>query len=167
MTTFYGHSMNDAGQRQGLLDHINAVTELAAGFAAAFGAEELARYAGLWHDIGKFNPAFQEYLLACERNPEVHGHGPDHKAAGTLLAKSACAAFSATGTGSPRRAEEQERSTGLARGAKGRSCRNRSHTTSGVGIKGSATQGVAAIAEAGPDWTGGRSLSADAVLGAG
>jgi CRISPR-associated endonuclease/helicase Cas3 len=31
-----------------------------------FGAGELAYLAGLWHDLGKFNPEFQNYLEACQ-----------------------------------------------------------------------------------------------------
>jgi CRISPR-associated endonuclease/helicase Cas3 len=62
------------------------VSLLAKTFADAFGAGELARLVGLWHDIGKFDPAFQDYLLRCEANPKAKGTGPDHKAAGSLLA---------------------------------------------------------------------------------
>ena len=86
MLTYFGHSRNAHGQRQGLLDHLRAVSELTAQFASAFGAGELGRYAGLWHDVGKFNPDFRDYLLRCEADPNTHGRGPDHKAAGTMLA---------------------------------------------------------------------------------
>lgn len=34
----------------------------AAGFAEGFGAKELARLAGLWHDLGKYAKQFQTYL---------------------------------------------------------------------------------------------------------
>ena len=83
---YYGHSRNAAGHRQGLPEHIHAVAELAASFADAFGSGPLAYQVGLWHDLGKFNPAFQEYLLACEADPGAKGHGPDHKAAGAQMA---------------------------------------------------------------------------------
>ena len=37
---------------------------------------------GLWHELGKFNPRFQEYI----RNPEaVHGR-IDHSSAGAVFA---------------------------------------------------------------------------------
>ncbi len=81
---FYAHSRNDRGEWQGLVDHLNAVAEGAARFAARFGASELARWAGLWHDLGKFHPDFQAYLA----DPTVL-HGPDHKAAGALMAERA------------------------------------------------------------------------------
>lgn len=59
---------------------------MASDFAAAFGAFELAYYVGLWHDVGKFHPAWQRYLVASEANPGLRGRGPDHKAAGAMLA---------------------------------------------------------------------------------
>ncbi len=46
-------------------DHLRAVAEQAREFAEVFGAGELAYLAGLWHDLGKFNPEFQKYLVAC------------------------------------------------------------------------------------------------------
>src|SRR5271165_5022164 len=83
---FYAHSRNSAGVRQGLTDHLQAVSLLTSQFAAPFGASELGRYVGLWHDVGKFNPAFRQYLLDCEANPQGKHRGPDHKAAGTSIA---------------------------------------------------------------------------------
>jgi CRISPR-associated endonuclease/helicase Cas3 len=80
------HSKNDAGERHDLVAHLKAVAETARGFATGLNAEELAYYAGLWHDVGKFHPDFQNYLLRCEANPRARGHGPDHKAAGAELA---------------------------------------------------------------------------------
>jgi len=83
---FYAHSRNDAGWRQGLAEHSRNVAALASDFASDFGARELAYYLGLWHDIGKFNPDFRAYLLACEADPHMRRHGPDHKAAGARYA---------------------------------------------------------------------------------
>ena len=57
---------------------------------AKFGAGELARLAGLWHDIGKFNPAFQEYLIRCERVARAGkappGKGVPHAVYGAVFA---------------------------------------------------------------------------------
>lgn len=39
----------------------------AAGFAAAFDANEWGRILGLWHDLGKFAPQFQDYLRRQNR----------------------------------------------------------------------------------------------------
>ena len=77
---FYAHSENQAGRYHKLVDHLQAVADLAREFAGPFGGGEVAYYAGLWHDLGKFNPLFQRYL-AGEGN-----RGPDHKAAGTKVA---------------------------------------------------------------------------------
>ena len=85
---YYAHSRNVQGQRQELEAHLRAVAALAAEFAAPFGGQEIARFAGLWHDAGKLNPRFQEYLLGCEAGTAKPGSGPDHKAAGARLAVS-------------------------------------------------------------------------------
>lgn len=68
-TTYYAHTLEDAtGHKappdrwQPLRDHLEAVGELAARFASSFGAEEWGRVAGLWHDLGKYRPGFQDYL---------------------------------------------------------------------------------------------------------
>src|SRR5205807_1729655 len=83
---YHAHSRNSHGHRHDLVGHLRSVADLSGRFASAFDASDLARFLGLWHDLGKFNPKFQEYLLACEANPGARGHGPDHKAAGAQLA---------------------------------------------------------------------------------
>ena len=80
----YAHTRNDQGKRHDLVDHLQAVAALASQFAAPFGASELAHYLGLWHDLGKFNPDFQNYLLQAETGKR--SRGPDHKAAGVHVA---------------------------------------------------------------------------------
>ena len=80
MTEFYAHSANDEGYRHGLVEHLRAVAQMACDFASPFGGGEVAYYCGLWHDLGKFNPVFQQYLSGDRQR------GPDHKAAGTQLA---------------------------------------------------------------------------------
>jgi CRISPR-associated endonuclease/helicase Cas3 len=82
---YYAHSRNSRGHRQDLVAHLHGVADLAGRFASEFDTEHVAQLLGLWHDLGKFNPTFQEYLLACEANPSARGHGPDHKAAGAKL----------------------------------------------------------------------------------
>ena len=80
MTEFHAHSANGDGHWHDLAEHLRAVAELAQEFSRRFGGGEAAYYAGLWHDIGKFDPEFQQYLSGERRR------GPDHKAAGTMLA---------------------------------------------------------------------------------
>jgi CRISPR-associated endonuclease/helicase Cas3 len=58
------HSLNADGHPHALVEHLQKVAEGAREFAEKFGAADLAYWSGLWHDLGKFNPAFQEYLKA-------------------------------------------------------------------------------------------------------
>ncbi len=80
---FYAHTRNLHGTRHSLVRHLNSVADLTQTFASDFGAEGLAYSAGLWHDVGKIDPAFQEYLDRCETDPERRHFGPDHKGLGT------------------------------------------------------------------------------------
>ncbi len=75
----------------GLVDHLQAVSQLAAGFAASFGAE-WGSLAGLWHDLGKFRPGFQAYIR-LDAEAHIEGRLPQssektHSAAGALHAMS-------------------------------------------------------------------------------
>lgn len=71
-----------------LEDHLGRVAERAARFAEPFGASELARLAGRWHDLGKYRWAFQEYLRRTGTTAEEEGErsGPtvDHSTAGAI-----------------------------------------------------------------------------------
>ena len=80
MKEFYAHSANDKGQWHLLVEHLRAVAETAGKFCEPVATKEVAYYAGLWHDLGKFNPEFQRYLSGDRPR------GPDHKGAGAKLA---------------------------------------------------------------------------------
>lgn len=69
--------ITENGNVQTIEEHLQRTAELAARFAADFGAADAARYAALAHDIGKYSDAFQKRLL--------HG-GPicDHATAGAI-----------------------------------------------------------------------------------
>ena len=74
-----------------LADHLEGVADLAETFAACFGNGDWAHLAGLWHDLGKFNPAWQAYLKrGSGYDPEAHVEGGpgkmDHSTAGALHA---------------------------------------------------------------------------------
>lgn len=58
---YYAHSTAsaDKGDWQSLREHLFEVGELAACKAASFGGEELARYEGRLHDLGKYTEKFQ------------------------------------------------------------------------------------------------------------
>ena len=83
------HTKNTQGKQQDLEEHLRNVADAAGQYCASFGGEYFAHYAGLLHDIGKYDPAFQQYLLNAEQNPAKRSKGPDHKGAGAVLAQTA------------------------------------------------------------------------------
>jgi len=48
--------------RHPLEDHLRCVATLAGDSVAAFASAEWRRLAGLWHDLGKYQPQFQNYI---------------------------------------------------------------------------------------------------------
>jgi CRISPR-associated endonuclease/helicase Cas3 len=77
--------VNGLDVRHALVDHLRGTAELAARFAAAFGAADVAYWLGLLHDAGKASCSWQEGL----RRAELTGGtvGLDHKSLGCLLAQ--------------------------------------------------------------------------------
>jgi CRISPR-associated endonuclease/helicase Cas3 len=65
VSAFYAHSIKEAPAEhwQTMRDHALAVAELAAERGMKFGAGELARVAGLLHDVGKYCNRFQRKLM--------------------------------------------------------------------------------------------------------
>lgn len=59
----YAHTPGPEGWDP-LSKHLERTAELAQTFAKPFGGGDLAYQVGLWHDLGKCNPLFQEYLRA-------------------------------------------------------------------------------------------------------
>lgn len=45
-----------------LEEHLDSVAGKAGIFACTFGSSDWAELLGLWHDLGKFHPAWQAYL---------------------------------------------------------------------------------------------------------
>ena len=87
---FYAHTPVGDGEWHGLTTHLKRTAERAGLNAEKFGAGELARLAGLWHDLGKFNPDFQRYLRDCEKAKREGGPAPakgvPHAVYGAMLA---------------------------------------------------------------------------------
>lgn len=76
-----------------LSDHLTKVGEKAASFASSFNGAYWAKLIGLWHDLGKYNSEFQEYIRKVSINVEdAHlgdgkpKRGPNHSSAGALYA---------------------------------------------------------------------------------
>lgn len=99
---FLAHVRQDSNGQQlphHLEDHLRGVAALAESFAAAFGAGDWAKLAGLWHDLGKYQKAFQNYICSAsgydahiEPSPEKPNYSEaargkvDHSTAGALHA---------------------------------------------------------------------------------
>lgn len=88
----WAHSLNGSGQRHQLADHLRSTAALAGQFGREFGAEKLCYGAGLTHDVGKIQEAWQAYLLASEAwkqagKPWPRPHTVNHKSAGAALLK--------------------------------------------------------------------------------
>ena len=90
---------SDGWQTHLLDEHLRAVAMLADAFARCFGASDWARLAGLWHDLGKYAPDFQDYIRDASgyEREQAHieeGRGADgkprqrvdHSAAGAIHA---------------------------------------------------------------------------------
>lgn len=82
----YAHSVPGEPEEnwEPLSCHLDEVATLAARFAAAFTYADLAKVAGLLHDIGKCSSAFQAYIHMPSTGGSVKG--PDHSGAGAIEA---------------------------------------------------------------------------------
>jgi CRISPR-associated endonuclease/helicase Cas3 len=81
----WAHSVNDAGDRHFLVDHLRGTAELAARFAEPFHGAEIAWWLGLLHDAGKASCLWQERLPRVE--PAGGPVGLDHKSLGAQMAR--------------------------------------------------------------------------------
>lgn len=88
---FYAHSKEHEppDHWQPLDEHLKKVAELARSFADEFGAGDWGYLAGLWHDLGKYAPEFQEKLRASIDDTDAHNEHTgkvNHSTAGALHA---------------------------------------------------------------------------------
>ncbi|THG83812.1 CRISPR-associated endonuclease Cas3'' [Pseudomonas sp. A-1] len=77
MPQFFAHSTAtpDRSDWQLLSDHLQAVGQLAADKAAAFGGESMAEVAGLLHDLGKYSDEFQRRIAGDLLRVDHATHG--------------------------------------------------------------------------------------------
>lgn len=72
-----------------LEEHLLEVARISSEMATQFGGVEWAYMAGLWHDLGKYRPAFQNYICKVSGfDPEAHIEQGrvDHSTAGAIYA---------------------------------------------------------------------------------
>jgi CRISPR-associated endonuclease/helicase Cas3 len=69
-----------------LKQHLGDVANLTEKFADKFNAGKLGKYAGLWHDLGKYNPNFQTYLDECHSGTGSYIKKVPHAIHGAKLA---------------------------------------------------------------------------------
>lgn len=74
-----------------LADHLAGVAALSACHARKFGAGDWGHLAGLWHDLGKYRPVFQDYIRNRSGFEKVNAHiegvgRVDHSTAGAVHA---------------------------------------------------------------------------------
>lgn len=62
--TYVAH-LDDAGKFQTLAAHLVSVSEMTSRFAAKIGLGDAGELIGLMHDLGKYNPEFQNYLRSA------------------------------------------------------------------------------------------------------
>lgn len=70
---FHAHSLEGrpVEEWQPLEKHLEEVADISRRLAIPFGGEAWAHIAGLWHDLGKYSDAFQEYLSTAN-SPDPH-----------------------------------------------------------------------------------------------
>lgn len=74
----YAHTREgslDQSEWQLLVEHLQNVAELSASFAETFDSHDWGRLAGLWHDVGKYQAAFQAKLRGEKTSVEHSGLG--------------------------------------------------------------------------------------------
>lgn len=83
MSEFLAHVRKDGSgewQLHLLEEHLLSVAELAEKFSKKFGSDSIGYLIGLWHDLGKYKPEFQERIrILSEYDEEAHLEGKTAK----------------------------------------------------------------------------------------
>jgi CRISPR-associated endonuclease/helicase Cas3 len=98
-TDHFAHSKTGCPRKEWhpLERHLRDTAQAASEAGGKWGAGDLAYLAGLWHDLGKYAPDWQDFLLEAGQDAPVLGedepanlpgrrHGPDHSTAGAIHA---------------------------------------------------------------------------------
>lgn len=87
--TDYAHIRPNDWKTQSIQEHCGGTAAFAEEMASVFDAGAWAKLCGLWHDIGKYSPKFQQHIIASSGfDAAVKDPGKvDHASAGALLAK--------------------------------------------------------------------------------
>jgi len=88
---------DDLSTAHSLEQHLSAVSRLTGYMSAAFGAKEWGELAGLWHDLGKYSLAFQQYIRITSGYEadlvDAASNIVNHSSAGALQAQAELAAL--------------------------------------------------------------------------
>jgi len=79
---YWAHSPNDHGDPHGLKSHLTAVAEGTSRYAAKMGLPDVGYWLGFWHDLGKFDGRFQEYIRDDSRHQRL-----EHCYSGAVVAR--------------------------------------------------------------------------------
>lgn len=79
MANYIAHSTNVEGRTQAMKDHSEGVADFMVRFALSEKYEDIYRYCGMIHDIGKYSDAFQRHILG-------EANGAHHSIYGAYLA---------------------------------------------------------------------------------
>ena len=60
--TYFARSENASGERETITHHLRLVSDLCSQYTGEFGYEEIGKWLGVYHDFGKYSPAFQNVL---------------------------------------------------------------------------------------------------------
>ncbi|KAF0219729.1 MAG: metal dependent [Geobacteraceae bacterium] len=71
MTEYFAHSENDNNEKHLLSKHLHETAQLAESFACKENYKPIFKMTGLLHDFGKYQPAFQSYLINGGRRGSV------------------------------------------------------------------------------------------------